>query len=116
MSQIRFFTDEDVYGMIAPKLRNLGFDACSAPEANRLGLPDEDQLAWASTEERTLISFNTGHFAALHAAYLKSGSDHAGIVLSSRRSIGQMLKRLRNLASIIDADTMINRLEYLSDW
>jgi len=32
MTPIRFFTDEDVYGAIAPALRTAGFDAVSTPE------------------------------------------------------------------------------------
>jgi hypothetical protein len=35
MNRIRFFTDEDVYGAIALRLRAGGFDAISTPEAGR---------------------------------------------------------------------------------
>ncbi len=44
MAPIRFFTDEDVYGSVTPKLREKGVDAVSTPEANRLGENDESQL------------------------------------------------------------------------
>ena len=45
MSQIRFFTDEDVYRTVAAALRRGGFDALSTPESGRLGESDEDQLS-----------------------------------------------------------------------
>jgi hypothetical protein len=48
MSGPRFFTDEDVYGAVAPALRKAGFDAVSTPEARRLGESDESQLTWAA--------------------------------------------------------------------
>jgi hypothetical protein len=44
MSSPSFFTDEDVYGAIAPALLRAGIDAISAPEAERLGRSDEAQL------------------------------------------------------------------------
>ena len=37
MARIRFFTDEDVYGAIAPSLRRSGFDAISTPESGAIG-------------------------------------------------------------------------------
>ena len=36
MARVRFFTDEDIYGAVAPALRRFGFDAASRPEAGRL--------------------------------------------------------------------------------
>ena len=68
-----FFTDEDIYGSVAAKLRGRGFDAVSTPEANRLGETDESQLAWAVLERRVLLTFNVAPFAHLHAQWLTSG-------------------------------------------
>ncbi len=45
MASIRFFTDEDVYGSVAPALRQHGYDAVSTPEAGRLAESDDNQ-AW----------------------------------------------------------------------
>lgn len=44
MIAARLFTDEDVYGAVAPALRKAGLDAISSPEADRLGQSDESQL------------------------------------------------------------------------
>ena len=57
MARIRFFTDEDVYGAVAPSLRKSGFDAISTPESGRMGEPDESQLKWAANEGRILVTF-----------------------------------------------------------
>jgi hypothetical protein len=116
MSAIRFFTDEDVYGTLAAALRAAGCDAVSTPEAGRLGESDELQLEWAADNGRTFVTFNVGHFAALHSDWIKQQRQHAGIVLSSHRSIGDMLRRLLHLAAILDASAMQDRLEFLSDW
>jgi hypothetical protein len=116
MSQPRFFTDEDSYGVTAVALRRAGFDAVSTPEAGRLRKSDESQLEWASQEGRVLVTFNVGHFADRHADWLRQGRHHAGIVVSSQRPIGDLLRRLLHLAGTLDAEAMRDRLEFLSDW
>lgn len=116
MTAPRFFTDEDIYAAIAPALRKAGLDAVSTPEASRLGESDESQLAWSASEGRVLVTFNVAHFAALHAAWIQQGRHHAGVVVSNQRPIGDILRRLMNLANTLDADMMQDRLEYLSDW
>jgi len=66
MAKVRFLTDEDIYGAIAPAMRKAGFDAVSTPEAGRRSESDESQLAWAQVEGRAIVTFNVAHFAALH--------------------------------------------------
>jgi hypothetical protein len=101
---------------VAHALRNRAIDAISTPEAGRLGESDESQLEWASRHGRALISFNVGHFARLHASWLQQGRTHAGLIVSEQRPIGDMLRRLTNLAGTLDADAMLHRLEFLGDW
>jgi len=48
--QVRFFTEEDIYGAVAPGLRKAGFDAVSTPESARRGKSDESQPKWATDE------------------------------------------------------------------
>jgi hypothetical protein len=116
VSPIRFFTDEDVYGAIAPTLRRAGFDAVSVPEVGRLSESDEEQLIWAVSESRMLVTFNVGHFAALHADWLQLGRDHCGIAASVQRPIGIVLRQLLHLAATLYEDAARNRFEFLSDW
>lgn len=112
----RFFTDEDVYAAVAPALRKAGFDAVATPEADRLGLSDQMQLTWAADEGHVLVTFNAAHFAKLHANWVRQGRHHAGIVVSSQRPIGDVLRRLVHLAGTLDAAALQDRLEYLGDW
>jgi hypothetical protein len=116
MSAIRFFTDEDVYGAAARALRSAGIDAVSTPETARLGESDESQLEWATAEQRAFVTFNVAHFAALHGIWLRQGRHHAGIVLSSQRPLGELVRRLLRLAAALDSKAMLDRLEFLSDW
>lgn len=47
---------------------------------------------------------------------MKQGRHHAGIVVSSQRPIGEVIRRLAHLAATIDAASMCDRLEFLGDW
>ena len=47
---------------------------------------------------------------------MTEGRHHAGIVVSSQRPIGEVIRRLLHLASALDAESMRDRLEFLSDW
>ncbi len=116
MGKIRLLMDEDVYGAVAPALRRAGFDAISTIEAGRGGQTDQSQLDWASSENRVLFTFNVGHFASLHSMRIAQGRHHAGIIVSSQRPIGDVIRCLLHLADTLYAESMRDRLEYLSDW
>lgn len=116
MSAVRFFTDEDVFASVARALRRAGIDATSAPELGRLGESDGEQLTFAAIQGRVLVTFNVAHFAALHATCLAQGVHHAGIVVSSQRPIGDLVRRLSRLSATLDAESMQDRLEFLGNW
>jgi hypothetical protein len=116
MAAIRLFTDEDIYGAVATALRRSGIDVCTTPEIGRRGQSDESQLEWASAEGRVLFTFNVAHFAALHTTWLRQGGHHAGIIVSSQRPIGDAVRRLLHLCVELDAESMRDRLEFLSRW
>ena len=116
MDAIRFFTDEDIYSAVAVALRRVKIDACSTPEVGRRKQSDESQLEWASTEGRVLVTFNVAHFAALHATCLRQGRHHCGIVVSSHRPIGDVVRRLLHLSGKLDSESMRDRLEFLGSW
>ncbi len=116
MAAIRFFTDEDVYGAIASALRRARIDACSTPEAGRRGQSDGSQLEWATAEGRALVTFNVAHFAGLHATWARQGRHHAGIIVSSQRAVGDVVRRLLHLSGALDSESMRDRLEFLGDW
>ena len=91
-------------------------NARSTAEVGGRGQSDESQLQRASTEGRVIVTFNVAHFARLHATWLRQGRHHAGIVVSSQRPIGDVIRRLLHLSGSLDAESMGDRLEFLSDW
>ena len=115
MSRMRFFTDEDVYGMVAQLLRESGFDAVSTPEAGRLKESDVSQLSWEAQENRALVTFNVPDFAALHTDWVQNGLDHSGVIVSKRVPIGAFVRRLVKLGTKLSAEQIANGLIYLKD-
>jgi hypothetical protein len=63
-----------------------------------------------------LVTFNVAHFAGLHTSWIRQGRHHAGIIVSNQRPIGDLLRRLLSLGAELDAETLHDRLEFLSDW
>ena len=61
------------------RLRRLGHDVLTIQDTGRAAraVPDEEVLAFAVREQRTVITLNRKHFVHLH----RSGSDHDGIIV-----------------------------------
>ncbi len=77
MSQICFYLDEDaIETALIRALRNADLDVITVADAGRLGLPDEEQLMWATEQRRVIYSFNRGDFCRLHRDFMATGIDH----------------------------------------
>jgi predicted nuclease of predicted toxin-antitoxin system len=68
---ICLYLDEDVNVLIANLLRAKGFDAITARDAGRLQATDAEQLAYAVSQARTLITHNRTDFEALVQTYFR---------------------------------------------
>ena len=95
---------------VAGALQARGIDVLTAQDAGRCGLPDPDQLAFATADQRVVMTFDSD-YVALH----NTGVAHAGIVWCPLRkySVGQLLQSLLVLHGVLDRDYMRNHLEYL---
>jgi predicted amidohydrolase len=57
VSQIRLYFDEDSGNMsLVEALRNEDIDVLTTPEANTMGYSDQDQLLWATQQNRIIYS------------------------------------------------------------
>jgi len=107
---IRYYMDQHYPGPVTEGLRRRGIDVLTAQDAERCGLPDLDQLAYATTEERVMVTFDSD-FLALH----RSGGSHAGIgwCPQQKYAIGMLVQLLELLHRVADRDSMRNHVEYL---
>ena len=85
-------------------------------EENRREVSDEKQLEYATSLGRALLTHNRQHFAPLHERWLSEGREHAGIILSTRIEIGELLRRTLRLLNEVTADEMRNNLRHLNDF
>ena len=119
MSVIRLYLDEDAAQHdLTAALRLRGIDVTSAQEQGMVGATDLAQLEWCCVKARVLYTFNVRHFYALHAEYMRSARNHAGLILApqQRYSIGGQMRCLLRLIENKTATEMANHVEYLSAW
>jgi hypothetical protein len=110
---IRLYLDEDGHESVVQALRRQGYDVLNAREANRRGLSDVEQLAYAAAEGRTLFSFNAADYISLHLDYLDQGRQHAGIVVSKQIPISEAVHRLLALLDQVSAEEIKTQLRWL---
>lgn len=110
---IHLYLDEDVHESLLPALRQQGYDALNVRQANRRGLSDAEQLAYAAEQGQTLFSFNAADYIALHLDYLQTGRSHAGILVAQQMPIGETLRRLLYFLNSMTQDEVCNQLYWL---
>jgi predicted nuclease of predicted toxin-antitoxin system len=113
MAAVSLFLDEDVHEGLAAALRRNGIDAVNAHECGRKEAKDTEQLAFAVSQQRALMTFNVADFAALANEYFWQDKQHFGIVVSPQRSLRETLRRLLALTNKFTRESLANQLIYL---
>src|SRR3990172_12062140 len=90
----RLYLDEDIHKKVATALRLKGYDVVSAHEVQKQSLSDYQQLEYAVSVGRAIVTFNAGDFDRIHKEYIKNGKNHFGIILSKQIPIGELIRRL----------------------
>ncbi len=81
--------------------------------------PDEAQLIYAATHDMVLLTFNQRDFVSLARQWAAQGQDHSGILLSnqsSRRQLGELLRRVLKFLDTVSPDEMVNSVRFLSEF
>ena len=75
----RLYVDEQFPRDVSERLRTMGHDVLTVQEAGNanLGIPDEDVLAFAISNNRIVITLNRQDFIRLH----RINTDHSGIIV-----------------------------------
>jgi hypothetical protein len=118
MSQLRLYLDEDSMNRaLLLALRQRDIDVISVNEVERVGLADELQLQWATSQNRAICTYNARDFCQLHTQFLSSGQHHAGIVLMRQDfSVGERLYGLSALVAAISTEEIRNQRVFLSQF
>ncbi len=110
---IELYLDEDVSVIVADILRARGFIAITTHDAGKLASGDQEQLEYAISQRRTLLTHNRADFEALAHRYFESGKMHHGIIIAVRRPPNELAKRLLPILNSITADEIQNQLRYI---
>jgi Domain of unknown function (DUF5615) len=107
---IRFHLDENVTGAVASSLRQRGVDVTTPVEAVLLGAGDTEQLRFALSKRRVLVTHDDD-FTRIHA----DGAVHAGICYchKDKYSIGELVRTLLLIHECFTEEEMSGHLEYL---
>jgi predicted nuclease of predicted toxin-antitoxin system len=78
----RIYADEQYPLPVVEFLRPFGHDILTVQEAGNagLGIPDEDVLAFAVSNERAVLTLNRGDFIRLH----RLQPNHSGIIICTQ--------------------------------
>jgi predicted nuclease of predicted toxin-antitoxin system len=110
---IELYLDEDVDVLVAALLKAHGFAAATAQEAGRKGEGDDEQLAYAVSRRRALLTHNRDHFARLAQEYFLTGREHCGIIIAVRRPPREIVVRLMTVLNQTTADELENQVIYI---
>ena len=115
----RLYLDHNLHARLAPDLRQRGFDVISAQEAGMASASDEEQLAFATTEKRVVLTFDIADFATLAGVWHGAGRHHAGIVVSPEirgSAYPILLRRVLRMLNEVTADELADTLRFLSEF
>ena len=115
-SGIRYFFDEHLPTVAANALRAVGADVLTIDEAGRGGLPDPDQLRFATAADRVVVSHDSD-FVNHGNAFVAAGEDHAGVAychqLKYRGNVRGLIQALLRLNATMTPAGLRNTVVYL---
>jgi predicted nuclease of predicted toxin-antitoxin system len=106
------YTDEDMSALIATLLRSRGLDMTTVPEQATLGKTDREQLEFATSLGRCILTHNRVDFERLHLQYIEEGRQHYGIIVVPQKNAYEIAQRIGILVSMLMADEIYNQLLY----
>jgi predicted nuclease of predicted toxin-antitoxin system len=116
---LRLYFDRHIMARLAVDLRERGFDVLTTEEARNDTATDEEQLAFATAEQRSILTFNIRDFAPLHEQWSAAKRMHAGIVVSRQlgsRQYGVFLQRMLRLLNRYTAEEIANNFVHLEQF
>lgn len=106
------YTDEDMSALVATLLRSRGLDVATVPEQSTLGKTDREQLEFATSLSRCILTHNRVDFERLHLQYVEEGKQHSGIIVVPQKNAYEVARRIGILVNVLTADEIINQLLY----
>ena len=111
---LSLYMDHHVHGAITAALRQREVDVLTCQDDGTVRWPDDRLLERATGLGRVLFSQDDDLLAAAHER-LQTGQPFAGLIYGHqlKLTIGQAIRDLQLMASVLDAQDMVNRVEFL---
>jgi predicted nuclease of predicted toxin-antitoxin system len=90
--------------MLGEVLRQRGYDVIHVLEVDRGGKNDPEQLDYAVSQGRAILTHNIRDYLALDRAYRAAGKDHYGIIVSDQVPLRELLRRTLRFVNQRSAD------------
>jgi predicted nuclease of predicted toxin-antitoxin system len=113
---VRLYLDEMIPVALAVILRQYGYDVLAANEVNMSGKSDEEQLAFAVSNNRAIITFNIKDFPLLHQSWFSEGKKHFGIIVSPEIRISKLIHLCLKLLGRAEGNDLINQMRFLQEF
>jgi hypothetical protein len=110
---IHLYFDEDVSVSIVENLRTRGFDVLSVRDAGARGRSDDEQMLYAVSQKRAMVTHNRVDFEKQHVKFLENGMHHYGVIVAKRRRDSEVVSKLLELLDTVTAEEMKNQLRYI---
>ena len=103
----RLYADEMFPRRVTELLKEMGHDILTVQEAGKanLGIPDDEVLAFAISDNRTVITLNRQDFIKLH----RNSPEHLGIIVCTNDTDIIRMASIINEA-IVREETLIGKL------
>ncbi|MBE9204346.1 DUF5615 family PIN-like protein [Synechocystis salina LEGE 06099] len=98
--------------LVAVLLRSRGLDATTVLEQTTLGKTDREQLEFATSINRCLVTHNRVDFEQLHLQFMQENRKHCGIIVAPQKNAYKVAQRISILVSMLTADSINNQLLY----
>jgi len=108
--RIKFHLDEQMPLGAVRALRSRGIDVTTTPEGLRVGASDLEQLAFAHSQGRVLVTCDADFLTAV-----AGGAPHSGIVFWTKGTpeVGELYRWLSLIYDVLEANDLSSRVEFL---
>ncbi|MBW4484962.1 MAG: DUF5615 family PIN-like protein [Tildeniella torsiva UHER 1998/13D] len=106
------YTDEDVANLVSILLSSRGFDVLTTFKAEMSGQSDEQQLVYAASVNRCILTHNRVDFERLHLSYVEAGREHRGIIVTPQNNAYEIARRVSILLNALAVEEVRNQLLY----
>lgn len=110
---IELYLDEDVSVLVADLIRARHFTATTTRDAGKLHAADAEQLAYAASQQKAILTHNRADFEALAQTYATTGQTHYGIIIAVRHPPYEIVRRVLTILNNVTADEMQHQVRYI---